>query len=78
MIDRIRRAWDEGDAIFPLDQRLPAPARAMVMEAVMPTKVATLESETNIQGTFVESGDAVVVVALPADPKRLSSLLMPS
>ena len=61
MVDRIRRAWDEGDAIFPLDQRLPAPARAMVMDAVMPTKVATVNDETNISGTFVETGDAVVV-----------------
>ncbi len=61
MVDRIRRAWDEGDAIFPLDQRLPVPARAMVMEAVKPTKVATLENETDIPGTYVETGDAVVV-----------------
>ena len=61
MVDRIRRAWDEGDAIFPLDQRLPAPARAMVMEAVKPTKVATLDDETHIPGAFVEAGDAVVV-----------------
>jgi O-succinylbenzoic acid--CoA ligase len=61
MVDRIRRAWDEGDAIFPLDQRLPAPARAMVMDAVKPTKVATLTDETHISGTFVETGDAVVV-----------------
>jgi O-succinylbenzoic acid--CoA ligase len=61
MVDRIRRAWDEGDAIFPLDQRLPAPARAMVMDAVKPTKVATVNDETNISGTFVETGDAVVV-----------------
>jgi O-succinylbenzoic acid--CoA ligase len=61
MVDRIRRAWDEGDAIFPLDQRLPAPARTMMMDAVRPTKVATLDNETHIPGTFVETGDAVVV-----------------
>jgi O-succinylbenzoic acid--CoA ligase len=61
MVDRIRRAWDEGDAIFPLDQRLPAPARALVIDAVQPTRVATLGNETNIPGAFVETGDAVVV-----------------
>ena len=61
MVDRIRRAWDEGDAIFPLDQRLPAPARALVMDAVKPTRVATVDNETDMPGTFVETGDAVVV-----------------
>ena len=61
MVDRIRRAWDDGDAIFPLDQRLPAPARAMVLEAVQPTKVITLDEEIHITGRPVEPGDAVVV-----------------
>lgn len=61
MVDRIRQAWDDGDAIFPLDQRLPAPARAMVMEVVQPTKVATFDEEIHITGRPVEPGDAVVV-----------------
>ena len=61
MVERIRRAWDDGDAIFPLDQRLPAPARALVMEVVQPTKVATINEEIHITGRPVESGDAVVV-----------------
>jgi o-succinylbenzoate---CoA ligase len=61
MVDRIRRAWDDGDAIFPLDQRLPAPARANVMQAAKPTRVVTLDQETRITGTPVETGDAVVV-----------------
>jgi O-succinylbenzoic acid--CoA ligase len=33
----------------------------MVMDAVKPTKVATVNDETNISGRFVETGDAVVV-----------------
>lgn len=61
MVDRIRRAWDDGDAIFPLDQRLPALARTAVMNAVMPTRVATADNETQISGNPVESDDAVVV-----------------
>jgi O-succinylbenzoic acid--CoA ligase len=32
-VDRLRRAWDDGDAVFPLDPRLPAPARAQVLAA---------------------------------------------
>ena len=61
MVDRIRRAWDEGDAVFPLDQRLPAPAKEQVMKVALPTKVVTLNGETRIEGRPVESGDAVVV-----------------
>ncbi len=61
MVDRIRRAWDEGDAIFPLDQRLPAPARDAVMRAVQPTRIATLADETQLSGNPIEPGDAVVV-----------------
>ena len=61
MVDRIRRAWDEGDAIFPLDQRLPAPARSQVMQAVLPTRIATTSNESIYAGRPVEHGDAVVV-----------------
>lgn len=61
MVDRIRRAWDEGDAVFPLDQRLPVPARTVVMNAVKPTRVATVSDETTLSGDHVETGDAVVV-----------------
>ena len=61
MVERIRRAWDDGDAIFPLDQRLPPPARAAVMDAVQPTRVATVDNETALTGNPIEPGDAVVV-----------------
>ncbi|HEY8525928.1 MAG TPA: AMP-binding protein [Acidimicrobiales bacterium] len=47
-VDRLRRAWDAGDAVFPLDPRLPAPARARVLAAARPDE-------------GVEDGDALVV-----------------
>lgn len=61
MIDRIRQAWDDGDAVFPLDQRLPAPARTAVLLAAAPTRIATTNDEASFDGRRVESGDAVVV-----------------
>mgnify|MGYP002133435551 CR=1 FL=1 len=61
MVDRIRRAWDVGDAVFPLDQRLPAPARRVVLNAVGPTRIATSTEEARYDGSPIESGDAVVV-----------------
>ncbi len=60
-VDRIKRAWDNGDAIFPLDQRLPQPAREAVLNAVRPTRIATETYEVSYNGEPVESGDAVVV-----------------
>lgn len=60
-VDRIRRAWDEGDAVFPLDQRLPPPARAAVLAAVRPTVIATTSDENRVDGGKVHDGDAVVV-----------------
>lgn len=60
-VDRIKRAWDNGDAIFPLDQRLPGPARAAVLSAIRPTRIATETDEVSYDGDPVESGDAVVV-----------------
>lgn len=60
-VDRIKQAWDNGDAIFPLDQRLPVPARHALISAIRPTRIATESDETTVDGDYVETGDAVVV-----------------
>ena len=60
-VDRIKRAWDEGDAVFPLDQRLPGPARDASLAAVRPTLIATETGDTRVDGDRVAEGDAVVV-----------------
>lgn len=60
-VDRLKRAWDQGDAVFPLDQRLAAPARAAVLASVRPTIIATSNDDTRVDGDRVEPGDAVVV-----------------
>jgi O-succinylbenzoic acid--CoA ligase len=48
-VDALRRAWDAGDAVLPLDPRLPPPARAALLGAMDPG------------GVPVEPGDALVV-----------------
>lgn len=55
------RAWDNGDAVFPLDQRLPEPARRSMVEAMKPTVIVTTDGHTRVQGRPVEAGDALVV-----------------
>lgn len=60
-VSRLQKAWDDGDAIFPLDQRLPPAARTQVLDAIRPTRIATEHHETRWGGQPVENGDAVVV-----------------
>src|SRR5215211_5492351 len=47
-VDDLQRVWDAGDAVLPLDPRLPEPARAAVLEAARPDEP-------------VKEGDALVV-----------------
>ncbi|HEX7132553.1 MAG TPA: fatty acid--CoA ligase family protein [Iamia sp.] len=46
-VDRLRRAWDDGDALLPIDPRLPAAARAALVE--------------RMGDAPVDDGDALVV-----------------
>ena len=57
-VERLRQAWDDGDAVLPLDPRLPAPARAWVLAAARPDEP-------------VAEGDALVVPTsgTTGDPK---------
>lgn len=57
-VDRLRQAWDDGDAVLPVDPRLPEPARDRVLAAARPHEP-------------VEDGDALVVVTsgTTGDPK---------
>ncbi len=55
-------AWDAGDAVFPVDRRLPARARRELLDAVRPTHVCTSDGVTALgDGLPAESGDAVVI-----------------
>lgn len=60
-VDRLCRAWDDGDAIFPLDRRLPEPAKRAVLAEIRPTIIADESGDTRVRGRPVDSGDAVVV-----------------
>jgi O-succinylbenzoic acid--CoA ligase len=56
--------WDRGDAAFPVDQRLPAPAKAALLAAMAPASVIDASGEETPlgDGRPVEPGDALVVV----------------
>ncbi len=58
----LQRAWDSGDAVLPIDQRLPPGAKASLMQRFHATVVVGPDNASNkLSGQPVESGDALVV-----------------
>jgi O-succinylbenzoic acid--CoA ligase len=61
-VDALRRIWDDGDAAAPIDPRLPAPARAALLDALAPARVVDGDGEHWLAGGRpIEPGDALVV-----------------
>jgi o-succinylbenzoate---CoA ligase len=64
-VDALRAIWDTGDAAAPLDPRLPAAARRVMLEALRPTRIVGSDGEQHAlpEGLGVEEGDALVVAS---------------
>ena len=61
-VDALQRIWDRGDAAFPLDQRLPAPARDSLLADLAPAAVVDGSGEYGLGDSDpLEPGDAVVL-----------------
>lgn len=61
-VDELRHIWDEGDAAFPLDLRLPLQHQQDLIDAVQPSAIVTPSGErTRRKGRTIETGDAAVV-----------------
>ncbi|MGH9068972.1 MAG: class I adenylate-forming enzyme family protein [Acidimicrobiales bacterium] len=62
-VEALTRAWEAGDAVAPLDPRLPPAATAAVLDALAPTVVVDGDGERHRRpgGRPVEEGDALVV-----------------
>ena len=61
-VTALRRTWDDGDAAFVLDARLPAPATRRVLDAIAPALLRTSTGDETLPGSRpVEPGDALVV-----------------
>ena len=62
-VDALRTVWDAGDAVFPLDQRLPQTEADRVIAVAQPTAVVGSDGERRslAGGTPVHDGDAIVV-----------------
>jgi O-succinylbenzoic acid--CoA ligase len=61
-VDALQRAWERGDAVLPLDQRLTAERRAAFAATLAASVVVDADGEHRLtEGRPVEPGDAVVV-----------------
>ncbi len=61
-VDALEAVWEAGDAAWPVDLRLPPPARARLFEALRPGVRVDAEGRHRVDGgTGVEPGDALVV-----------------
>jgi o-succinylbenzoate---CoA ligase len=62
-VHALQRIWDDGDAVFPIDLRLPKPARNRVLQAMAPSVVIdeTGARSARVDGRPIEGGDALVV-----------------
>lgn len=72
-VEQLRRAWDAGDAVLPVDPRLPATARERLLDVMAPGAVVGEDGEcVEVTGGIpVEAGDAIVVATsgTTGDPK---------
>ncbi len=62
-LDAVQRVWERGDAVTPLDRRLPAPAMAGLLRALGPARVLDADGEhpSGVRSLPVEEGDALVM-----------------
>jgi O-succinylbenzoic acid--CoA ligase len=58
----LQRAWDSGDAVFPLDRRIPASAQADLLARMGASSVVSVDGASPLpHGLPIEPGDALVV-----------------
>lgn len=61
-METLRRVWDDGDAILPIDQRLPTAAKERLIQAIAPQILIDSTGSHHLeQSRPVEDGDALVV-----------------
>ena len=61
-VDTLRRLWDDGGAVAPIDTRLPLPAQRRLLEALRPNAIASADGITRLDsGRACEEGDALVM-----------------
>ena len=63
MIRHVRSAWDQGDAVLPIDQRLPERAKRDLVSMMRPSQIIGPDGNViqRSDGAPVEDGDALII-----------------
>ena len=64
-VDQVQRAWSNGDAVLPIDQRLPQAGKKLLLDAMTPSEVidASATSSSLSNGRPLQEGDALVIAS---------------
>ena len=64
-VDLVQRAWSNGDAILPIDQRLRPSGKKMLLDAMAPSEIidASLTVSSLPNGRPMQDGDALVIAS---------------
>jgi O-succinylbenzoic acid--CoA ligase len=71
-VGALQAAWDAGDAVLPLDPRLPEPATRRILDHLRPSVIVGETGRTHLDGGMpTEDGDALVLATsgTTGDPK---------
>ena len=60
-VDAVQNVWENGDAVLPIDQRLPKKSQQDLIRRMGASLVVERDGTTTLPGRPVESGDALVV-----------------
>lgn len=60
-VDALRREWDAGNAVLPIDRRLPLPARQRLLDSLAPDRLVDTDGTHRLPGRGADTGDALVV-----------------
>ena len=64
-VDLVQRAWSNGDAVLPIDQRLRPAGKKMLMDTMAPSEIidASFTASTLPNGRPMQDGDALVIAS---------------
>jgi O-succinylbenzoic acid--CoA ligase len=64
-VEQVQRAWSNGDAVLPIDQRLPPTGKKLLLDAMAPSEVidASATSSSLPNGRPLQEGDALVIAS---------------
>ena len=64
-VELVQRVWSNGDAVLPIDQRLPQHGKKLLLDAMSPSEIidASFDSSALPDGRPMQDGEALVIVS---------------